>query len=625
MNCQDISRIADTGRIRTLPEAERLAAEAHVLSCSRCAAVWSVHSGLLALDVPPMPAEVSLRLGTMAALPVRQHGRYSPRRLGVIGGLVVLSAAAGMFIWRMGESQLPVSSPAAGGVVQLPVDDAHPTGDTVPTMTLPPARPTASATVLLDEAAMCEQTLSDLEQFALQELAAVESDPSTERDEDWWRVELENLQHRAAGSRDPELFLTSVLLDPPERKVSEDPLARTTLVDLGVRATEAASPLMAWHALRACVEAGQSCPYEHLVQRLFEADRENAESWALLATFRYRRGDVAGALAAMQGAARAPKATVYWAQTVALAERSLAARTEFTFQDRIGAAFGAAAGTLPSPSALGDMCRAESTTRRAWGEACLAFGVLRGERADTTMAQLLAYSIRERAMTALGETGLAAEDAAGYALFGAQRVEGGLAPVGSLFSALYVTNPARLHAYLDAIQQFGEEAGARVVYRQQLPLLLQRAGLLEREGVRECVAQYFEPRTPMGTRAATAAHQFQVADEFMVSVRGGRNLSTVARVRPDGTFMMPLTAATTTGRTTADELERQITAGGRAVGPLEQEIAAVGKTPGELEREIVTLLTRRDQTPEVLVILLSPRSREQLRLEFDNALREAAE
>jgi hypothetical protein len=83
----------------------------------------------------------------MAALPVREHGRYSPRRLGVIGGLVVLSAAAGMFIWRMGESRLPVSSPAAGGVVQLPVDDAHPTGDTVPTMTLPPARPTASATI----------------------------------------------------------------------------------------------------------------------------------------------------------------------------------------------------------------------------------------------------------------------------------------------------------------------------------------------------------------------------------------------------------------------------------------------------------------------------------------------
>jgi hypothetical protein len=241
------------------------------------------------------------------------------------------------------------------------------------------------------------------------------------------------------------------------------------------------------------------------------------------------------------------------------------------------------------------------------------------------MAQLLAYSIRERALTALGETGLAAEEAAGYALFGAQRVGGGLAPVGNLFSALYVTNPARLRAYLDAIQQFGEEAGARVVYRQQLPLLLQRAGLLEREGVRECVAQYFEPRTPMGTRAATAGHQFQVADELMVSVRGGVTLSTVVRVRPDGTFMMPLSGAAATARTTAEELERRITASGRAAGPREQEVAAVGKTPGELQREIATLLTRGDQAPEVLVILLSPRSREQLRLEFDNALQEAVE
>jgi hypothetical protein len=623
MNCQDISRIADSGRIRTLPEAERIAAEAHVLSCSRCAAVWSVHSGLLALDVPPMPAEVSLRLGALAALPVRPHGRYSPRRLGVVGGLVVLSAAAGMFIWRMSGPQPPVSSPSASGVALPSVGGARATVDLGPATTPSPTRPTPSATVLGDEAAMCEQTLSDLEQFAVQELAAVDPDPSKERDEEWWQTELENLQRRAAGSRDPELFLTSVLLDPPERRVSEDPLARTTLLDLGVRATEAGSPLLAWHALRACVEAGQACPYEHLVQRLFEADRQNAESWVLLATFRYRRGDVAGALTAMQGAARAPKATWYWAQTIALAERSLAAQTEFSFQERI-VAFGAGAGTLPSASGLRDMCRAESAKSREWGEACLAFGELRGEHADTTLAQLLAYSLREQALTALGETGLAAEEAAGYALFGADRVGGRLAPVGTLFTALYASNPARLRAYLNAIQQFGEEEGARVLFRQELPLLLQRAALLEREGVRECVAQFFEPRTPMGTRAAMAGHQLQVGDEFLVSVRGGITLATVVQVRPDGTFLMPLSAAATSRRT-AEELERGITASGRSARPAQQQIVALGKTTGELQREIATLLTRRDQAPEVLVILVLPRSREQLRLEFDSALREAAE
>jgi hypothetical protein len=54
-------------------------------------------------------------------------------------------------------------------------------------------------------------------------------------------------------------------------------------------------------------------------------------------------------------------------------------------------------------------------------------------------------------------------------------------------------------------------------------------------------------------------------------------------------------------------------------------IAAVGKTTEQLEREIVALMPERYRPREVLVILVSPRSPEELQLEFDNALREAAE
>jgi protein involved in polysaccharide export with SLBB domain len=101
-------------------------------------------------------------------------------------------------------------------------------------------------------------------------------------------------------------------------------------------------------------------------------------------------------------------------------------------------------------------------------------------------------------------------------------------------------------------------------------------------------------------------------------------LASVVQVRPDGTFLMPLSAAATSRRT-AEELERGITASGRSARPAQQQIVALGKTTGELQREIATLLTRRDQAPEVLVILVLPRLREQLRLEFYSALREAAE
>jgi hypothetical protein len=55
---------------------------------------------------------------------------------------------------------------------------------------------------------------------------------------------------------------------------------------------------------------------------------------------------------------------------------------------------------------------------------------------------------------------------------------------------------------------------------------------------------------------------------------------------------------------------------------LEREIVAAGKTTGQLEREIATLLPERDRPPEVFVILVSSRSREELRRDFDDALSE---
>lgn len=549
--------------------------------------------------------------------------RYSLRRVGVIGGLVLLAVATGMFIWRTVGPQ--PTAPSADGIALLPVDAARTVRDMTPAAALSPARPADPAMNTGDEAALCARTLSDAQQFALQEQAAAEPAAPPGRDEQWWRTEVDNLQRRAAGSRDPEIFLASVLLDTPERRVSEDAVARSAMLELGVRASGAGSPLLAWHALRACVEAGASCPYEHSVPSLFEADRQNAESWALLATFRYRRGDVAGALAAMQGAARAPTSSWYWAQTITLVERSLDAATQESLPERMATAFGTGASVaLPSQSALLQMCRTESASSRAWGEACLAFGALRGQRADTVAARLFAYSMREQAATALGDTGLAKDVAVERALFEASRIGGRLALPGDLHTALIMSDPARGRAYLDAIEQSGEIEGSRLFFSQQLPLLLQRAGLLEREGARECMAQFVVPRAPLGTRAATASHQLQVADEFLVSVRGGQTLATMVSVRPDGTFMMPLSAAAATGRTTAEELERRITASGRSTRPLQQEIVALGKTTEQLQQEIATLLARGERIPEVQVILLAPQSREDLRLQFDSALQEAA-
>lgn len=467
----------------------------------------------------------------------------------------------------------------------------------------PASEPRAASTAGAgNEAGTCAQTLDDAAAFAARESSAANPVEVPEADsEDWLPGELGRAKRSLAGSGNPEHFLAAFLLEQVEARSSAPNAssAYTTLADLGARAANPDSPLLAWHALLACHEAKQSCPYAHLEQRLLEAQRQNAESWALVAALRYGRGDSAGALAAMQGAARAPTSTWHWGETMALIERTLAAQTSMPYAARMSHAFGVgAAATLPRQTELLQMCRVESATSRAWGEACLAFGTLRGERNDTDLARALSYSIRGQVLTALGDAAGAAEVAAERALYDAERTAGELSTSrGKLLTALIEADPARLHAYFGAMQRFGEVAGYRAFLRQELPPLLDRAGLLKREGVQECAAQLFAPLVAAGTRAATAGHRIQVADQLLVSVRGGRSLSTTVQVRPDGTIAIP-----------------------RIPG-----IAALDKTTEQIEHDIAAMLHGRNPPSEVLVILMSPRSREDLRLEFDNARRETAQ
>lgn len=476
----------------------------------------------------------------------------------------------------------------------------------------PDAASAASITGSEDDGVMqCAQTVSDAADFATMERDAASPDQDPESGSDQLLADLDTAQRKLEGSRDPEQFLAALLLQLPERRASTDATAQAKLLDLGDRAIRSGSKMLAWHALNACVAAKQYCPIAHLEQRLLEADRQNAESWALVASLRYERGDSAGALAAMQGAARAPTSTWYWTDTIALVERSLAAQTTMTYVDRMVNAFGAGASVAFPVKNPREMCKAESASSRAWGEACLAFGTLRGKRNETLLGQLTAYSIREQALTALGDRAGAAEAAEELAHVRAEQRAMGQEPAMSmerLRSALIEADPSRLHAYLAAVQQFGEFAGARMFLRQEVPPLLQRAGLLTRGGVRECIAQFF-----VGTRRATVGQRAQVADELYVTVSSpsrGRAYKTV-RIPTDGKIAAPLVLGTRM-------------ADGTAVRP-EREILATGKTTEQLQREITTVLARYYQSPEVVLTLLSPGSPEELQLEFDNARKEAAE
>ena len=239
------------------------------------------------------------------------------------------------------------------------IDEARTTDRVVP------AAASAASTAIPGDAAVaqCAQTIGEAADFATSERnAANAGQPSESREDDQLLAELGNAQRALAGSRDPEHYLAALLLDPPGRRAALDAAAQTKLIELADRAIRSGSKLLAWHALSACAAAKQSCPIAHLEQRLLEVDKQNADAWALVAMLRHGRGDAGGALAAMQGAARAPASTWYWTETIALIERSLAAETPISYPDRLATAFGTAAATMPS---LGyQMCKAESVKPR---------------------------------------------------------------------------------------------------------------------------------------------------------------------------------------------------------------------------------------------------------------------
>jgi hypothetical protein len=116
MNCQDISRIVDTGSIGNLGEAARDAAEAHARSCRDCAAIWGVQSRLAAVRVPGTPPQIAAGLRVLAALPDRTaHGRF-PRRLVLIGSLVAVAAAAALLTVRTADVPVAEAVQAAAAV-----------------------------------------------------------------------------------------------------------------------------------------------------------------------------------------------------------------------------------------------------------------------------------------------------------------------------------------------------------------------------------------------------------------------------------------------------------------------------------------------------------------------------
>lgn len=491
---------------------------------------------------------------------------------------------------------------------RLPIDDAGMQAHDAPADTPANNRLAAWAAMARELSrdssdAICVQIANDATEFAQTEQRPGAAPQDPEARNDWIIAELGRMQRAAASGRDPETLLAALLLRAPEARNTDDASTQTLLLELGTRAANSASPVLAWHALRACAEAGLSCPFAHLEHDLLAIQRDNAEAWALVATLRYQRGDVAGALAAMQGAASASTSTWHWPGTIVLAERAIATHTSIPYPDSASIALGAGASSTPSSvTSPATMCKLESTANRAWAEACLAFGTLRQQHNETELGKGLAFTLRRQALTALGETERAVEVQAEYERYSAERRAGGqelMVAGAGLQAALIDTGRAKLHAYLGSVRQSGESAARREFLRQEAPALLERAGLLGQEGARECVAELFlEARAVGETRQAVLEHRLQAGDELHISLRD-RNRGTT--------------------------LTRRVGADGKLTLPRGLSLPAAGMTTEQFQRELAAAVSNGGPPPEALVIPISRRAREELRSEFDNARKETVE
>lgn len=189
MNCQDITRIANSGNFAELREAERAAAAAHARTCRYCAPLWAAHSRLAGLQIPPMPAELALRCRSLAAMPATESsGRSASRRLILLGALVVTAAAAAMLAMYLGGN--PTSEAPSAATVRTAANDVAPA---IPApQVAPPADLAANTAAAKPPAAATPRP------------AALPLLPAPPRDDALWNARVD-LALQKAVERHPEL------------------------------------------------------------------------------------------------------------------------------------------------------------------------------------------------------------------------------------------------------------------------------------------------------------------------------------------------------------------------------------------------------------------------------------
>jgi len=100
MNCQDITRIIDSGKCSVLAHKELREAEDHARSCSSCAPQWLASRHFEALAIPELPPDLMNHCLALADGGAQaQHSGRARRVTIVVGCVIALAAAAAMLVF----------------------------------------------------------------------------------------------------------------------------------------------------------------------------------------------------------------------------------------------------------------------------------------------------------------------------------------------------------------------------------------------------------------------------------------------------------------------------------------------------------------------------------------------
>ncbi|MEL7025054.1 MAG: hypothetical protein AAGL69_15065 [Pseudomonadota bacterium] len=167
-------------------------------------------------------------------------------------------------------------------------------------------------------------------------------------------------------------------------------------------------------------------------------------------------GKTTAALEALENAGRVSDSKVYFADTVALSERALAAVSDYAFVERAGTAFGVGARAgLPSFSRATTMCREASETSAQWAQACERYGVQGETLGESELEVSVAQTIQKIVREAVGDQRGA--DQIQLRMDARRDVRIGQDAEFTLLSMMFLlSDPASFSSYLNDIRVNGE-------------------------------------------------------------------------------------------------------------------------------------------------------------------------